>query len=638
MNKTRNRVRSIFLHAVENIPPEQWEAYLDEVCADDPDLRSRVNALLEADQRADSLLDGPEPTDPAEPLAFGALAVAPVEGPGSVIGPYKLLEVLGEGGMGVVYMAEQTKPVRRKVALKIIKPGMDTRQVIARFEAERQALALMDHPAIAKVLDAGATEQGRPYFVMELVKGVPITTYCDTVYLTPRERLELFIPVCQAIQHAHQKGIIHRDIKPSNVLIAMVDGKPVPKVIDFGVAKAIDQRLTERTLFTQHGAIVGTFEYMSPEQAELSGLDIDTRSDIYALGVLLYELLAGSTPLEKEKVREAAYSEILRLIQEEEPPKPSTRLSDSGDRLPSLAAQRRTEPSRLAKQVRGELDWIVMKCLEKDRRRRYETTNALVADLQRYLDHEPVEAGPPSTSYRLRKFARRNRAMLATAVVLATALVAGTAVSTWQAIRATNAEKRTAVALEEARKQSRLAERHLHAALLRQVREAIDLRHLDQAQEILDTTRTGLDGTDLRDFVWYYLRRLARRELVLLPGSELRLFEASLSRDGRTLAALYQWSPIVLLDLPSERPRLTVTAAPGTRWVAPRLTTDGRILVVMDHTPGEDKHFELEIWDAATGRLGATRSIGHPLTRPTQVGPSHESTEFLAGERMIAFL
>jgi serine/threonine protein kinase len=439
MNETRNRVRSIFLNAVENYPPERWAAYLDEVCGGDPDLRARVQALLEADQKADSLLDRPGPSEPGEPNPSGPTLGPPSEGPGTVIGPYKLLEVLGEGGMGIVYRAEQTQPVRRSVALKIIKPGMDTRQVIARFEAERQALALMDHPSIAKVLDAGTTEQGGPYFVMELVKGVPITTYCDTVHLTTRDRLELFVPVCQAIQHAHQKGIIHRDIKPSNVLITMVDGKPVPKVIDFGVAKAIAQRLTERTIFTQHGAIVGTFEYMSPEQAELSGLDIDTRSDIYALGVLLYELLAGSTPLEKEKLRQAAYSEILRLIREEEPPKPSTRLSDSGDRLASLAAQRRTEPARLAKQVRGDLDWIVMKAIDKDRTRRYETANGFARDIQRHLDGDPVDAGPPSAWYKLRKFARRHRAILAAVALVALALITGTAVSVWQAVVARRA-------------------------------------------------------------------------------------------------------------------------------------------------------------------------------------------------------
>ena len=292
---------------------------------------------------------------------------------------------------------------------------MDSRQVIARFEAERQALAMMDHVNIARVLDAGATESGRPYFVMELVHGVPITKYCDDNHLTPRQRLELFVPVCQAIQHAHQKGIIHRDIKPSNVMVTLYDGKPVPKVIDFGVAKATEQKLTERTLFTQYGTLVGTLEYMSPEQAEMSALGVDTRSDIYSLGVLLYELLTGSTPLSHKRLKEAAFAEILRLIREEEPPRPSTRLSDSGEALASISAKRHTEPAKLTKLVRGELDWIVMKTLEKDRNRRYETAKDFAADVQRYLGDEPVQACPPSAGYRLRKFARRNKRALATA-------------------------------------------------------------------------------------------------------------------------------------------------------------------------------------------------------------------------------
>src|SRR5262249_53742926 len=304
---------------------------------------------------------------------------------------YKLLQQIGEGGMGVVWMAEQTQPVQRKVALKVIKPGMDSRQVIARFEAERQALALMDHVNIARGFDAGTTEAGRPYFVMELVHGVPITRYCDDSHLTPRERLELFVPVCQAIQHAHQKGIIHRDVKPSNVMITLYDGKPVPKGIDFGVAKAIEQKLTERTLFTQYGTMVGTLEYMSPEQAEMSALGVDTRSDIYSLGVLLYELLTGSTPLTHKRFKGAAYPEILRIIKEEERPRPSTRLSDSGEALASISTLRKTEPAKLTKLMRGELDWIVMKALDKDRNRRYDTAGALAADVRRYLHDEPVQ-------------------------------------------------------------------------------------------------------------------------------------------------------------------------------------------------------------------------------------------------------
>jgi serine/threonine protein kinase len=299
------------------------------------------------------------------------------------------LQQIGEGGMGAVYMAEQIQPVQRKVALKLIRPGMDSRQVIARFEAERQALAMMDQVNIARDFDGGTTENGRPYFVMELVHGVPITKYCDDNQLTPRERLELFVPVCQAIEHAHQKGIIHRDIKPSNVMVTLYDSKPVPKVIDFGVAKATEQKLTERTLFTQFGTMVGTFEYMAPEQAETSALGVDTRSDIYSLGVLLYELLTGSTPLTAKRMKEATYSEILRMIKEE-PTKPSTRLSDTGHALASIAAQRKTEPAILTRLVKGELDWIVMKTLEKDRNRRYATANDLAADVERYLSDEPV--------------------------------------------------------------------------------------------------------------------------------------------------------------------------------------------------------------------------------------------------------
>jgi serine/threonine protein kinase/tetratricopeptide (TPR) repeat protein len=436
------RARDIFLHAVGRLPADRWDAYVGEACGGDAGLAGRVRHLLRAHADAGSFLESPV-VDPA-----GTVDRATAEGPGDVIGPYKLLEQIGEGGFGVVYLAEQTDPVRRKVALKVLKPGMDSRQVLARFEAERQALAIMDHPHIARVFDGGATPSGRPYFVMELVRGVPITQYCDDHKLEPRQRLELFVQVCQAVQHANQKGVIHRDIKPSNVLVSRHDTAAVVKVIDFGVAKALGQTLTDKTLFTGVAQMVGTPLYMSPEQAGMSDLDVDTRSDIYSLGVLLYELLTGTTPFTKERFKQAAYDEIRRIIREEEPPKPSTRLSDATASLPSVAAQRQTEPARLTKLVRGELDWIVMKALEKDRNRRYETANGFSMDVQRYLAGEVVQACPPSAVYRLRKFARKHRVMLTTAGAVAAALVAGFAVAAWQAVEATRA-KGAAVANEQ---------------------------------------------------------------------------------------------------------------------------------------------------------------------------------------------
>jgi len=434
MTAQRHDERSIFLEAIERRSTAERAAYLEHACGGDPQLRAEVEALLEAHQQSGDLLDAADVGESA------TMTLPPLEHPGTQIGPYKLLQQIGEGGMGVVFMAEQKEPLARRVALKIIKPGMDSRQVIARFEAERQALALMDHPNIAKVLDAGTTDAGRPFFVMELVHGVSITKYCDEHRLTPRERLELFVPVCQAVQHAHQKGIIHRDLKPSNVLVTRYDGQAAPKVIDFGVAKATGAALTERTLFTEFGAVVGTFEYMSPEQAETNQYDIDTRSDIYSLGVLLYELLTGTTPLERKRLKESALLEVLRLIREEDPPRPSTRLSTT-EGLPSIAANRSSEPRKLSVLVRGELDWIAMKCLDKDRNRRYETASALATDVQRYLSDEPVQASPPSAAYRFRKFARRNKAAFTTAVLFAALLAIGTIVSSLLAIRAMKAER-----------------------------------------------------------------------------------------------------------------------------------------------------------------------------------------------------
>ncbi|HEY2252121.1 MAG TPA: serine/threonine-protein kinase, partial [Planctomycetaceae bacterium] len=505
--------------------------YLRQVCGDDGALHDRVARLVQEYRAHPSFLESPLqaffPTLDMPPES------RPGEGPGTVIGPYKLLQQIGEGGMGVVYMAEQAVPVRRKVALKIIKPGMDTREVIARFEAERQALALMDHPNIAKVFDGWTTDEkaegrrikdekaasspldssiilpssafrsGRPYFVMELVPGVPITDYCDQNNLPVHERLELFITVCHAVQHAHQKGIIHRDIKPSNVLVTLHDSRPVPKVIDFGVAKAIGQQLTDKTLFTQFAQMVGTPLYMSPEQAQLSGQDVDTRGDIYSLGVLLYELLTGTTPFERGRLKKAALDEIRRMIREEDPPKPSTRLSElsrsglpsrtSGKEqaanhtgsarpeghtsLASVAALRKTEPRRLSQLVRGDLDWIVMKALEKDRNRRYETANGFAADVVRFLSDEPVTACPPSTAYRFRKFARRNRVGLLTAGLLSAGLLVAMSAIGW-AIRDRSAvveEVARDRAAREARVEGRICE------VLDEIQAAYDQDRLPEA-------------------------------------------------------------------------------------------------------------------------------------------------------------
>src|SRR5262245_5500488 len=420
---TKPTIETILGGAVEIVDAGERQAFIERACADDAALREQVERLVANHFRAgDNFLERPAAVLETSAFAPADAAI------GTRIGPYKLLELIGEGGMGTVWMAEQKEPIQRRVAIKVIKAGMDSRQVLARFEAERQALALMDHPNIANGRDAGSTEpdarardagtlacaagSGRPYFVMELVKGTPITNYCDDKHLSVRERLELFGDVCRAVQHAHQKGVIHRDLKPSNILIAPFDGKPVLKVIDFGVAKATGQRLTEATLFTGFGVVVGTPEYMSPEQAETNNQDVDTRSDIYSLGVLLYELLTGSTPLTRKRVKEAPLLEVLRVIREEEPPRPSTRLSESKDTLPSISAQRQTDPAKLTKLVRGELDWIVMKALEKDRNRRYETANGFAMDVQRYLADEPVQACPPSAWYRFRKFTRRNKIAL----------------------------------------------------------------------------------------------------------------------------------------------------------------------------------------------------------------------------------
>lgn len=489
-------LESIFFAALDKHAPAERMAYLDDACAGNSDLRGSIERMLAAQAVVGNFLEQPAVAEAAgvhqDPLIS--------ETPGTVIGPYRLLQQIGEGGMGFVFMAEQTEPIQRMVAFKIIKPGMDTRQVIARFEAERQALAMMDHPNIAHVIDAGTTVTGRPYFVMELVKGVPITKYCDENQLTLRERLELFLPVCQAVQHAHQKGLIHRDLKPSNILVAEYDNHAVPKVIDFGVAKATGRKLTDRTMFTEYGQLIGTFEYMSPEQAKLNQLDIDTRSDIYSLGVLLYELLTGSTPFERKRLQDTPFDERLRIIREEEPPKPSTRLG-TVEGLPLIAANRRLEPLKLNRLVRGELDWVAMKALEKDRERRYETANDLAADIQRYLNNETVEACPASAAYRFRKFTHRHRFGVAAGLALAVALVLGVAGTTggmiW-ALRERKAEQASAaLATTQALRSDRVA--HFLIDMMQGVSPSVAVgRDTTLLREIVDQTVARVD-TDLRD-------------------------------------------------------------------------------------------------------------------------------------------
>ncbi len=502
MNEPHKSVGAIFDAAIE-LPPERRAAHVQEACAGDDALRRRVEALLGAHESAESFMNSP---------AFAArgetVAVKSAEQPGDRIGRYKLLQQIGEGGCGVVYMAEQEEPVHRRVALKIIKLGMDTKSVIARFEAERQALALMDHPNIAKVLDAGATDTGRPYFVMELVRGVKITDYCDQNNLSTEERLKLFMQVCQAIQHAHQKGIIHRDIKPSNILVTVNEpgGPGCPKVIDFGIAKATTgQRLTDKTIFTAFEQFIGTPAYMSPEQAMMTSLDIDTRTDIYALGVLLYELLTGKTPLDQKELLAAGVDEMRRAIREKEPARPSTRLSTMLEgELTTTAKHRHTDPPILIHLLRGDLDWIVMKALEKDRARRYETANGLARDIQRYLADEPVVARPPSKLYRFQKLARRNKLAFAAGAAVLLALVAGLAISTWFFIQE-KAARRIAVAAEQkqthslqraeaSEKQARAINRFLTEDLLFQATPERNAREKQVTmEEVLNVATSKLD-------------------------------------------------------------------------------------------------------------------------------------------------
>jgi WD40 repeat protein/serine/threonine protein kinase len=625
----------IFAEALRLPTPEGRTAYLKQACGNDEPLRRRVEALLHDHDNAGRFLDNPPAAVSASTISV-ATGMVPLTGkPGDRIGRYRILERIGEGGCGVVYVAEQEEPVRRRVALKVIKLGMDTRQVIARFEAERQALALMDHPNIAKVLDGGATETGRPFFVMELVKGVRITDYCDKNNLSTSERLGLFTQVCHAIQHAHQKGIIHRDIKPSNILVTVNDGVPVPKVIDFGIAKATtDQRLTDKTLYTAIEQFIGTPAYMSPEQAELSGLDIDTRSDIYALGVLLYELLTGKTPFDAKRLVEAGLNEIRRIISEEEPPRPSTRISIlTAEEQTTTAKRRDTDPPRLLHLVRGDLDWIVMKALEKDRTRRYETANGLAADVKRHLDNEPVVARPPSTGYRLQKAFRRNKLAFVAASAVALALVLGLGFSTWSFLRERKAhaseiaarriadeqrqkaEASARTAQEQTKRaESQQAEAHrlLYVADMNLVQIAWDQTHLGRLKELLDETQSFPE----RGFEWYYWQRETHRAMLTLRGIN-GISSVAFSPDGQRIVTGSGWPSVKLWDAASGRGLLTIQLPPSAALFpisCVALSPDGQRIAGGGNEGAK-------VWDAVSGNelltlKGHTNSISSVAFSP----------------------
>jgi eukaryotic-like serine/threonine-protein kinase len=592
--------RDIFLAASAIADPLERDAFLTAACAD-PGQKQRLRALLEAEPGLGTFLEAP-----ARPAASTGLD----EGPGTVIGPYKLLEEIGEGGMGVVFMAEQTGTVHRRVALKVIKPGMDSRHVIARFEAERQALALMEHPNIARVLDAGTTPSGRPYFVMELVRGIAVTEYCDQNRVDPEGRLRLFITVCRAIEHAHQKGIIHRDIKPSNVMVTLHDGQPVAKIIDFGVAKATGQKLTEGTLFTAYGEMIGTPAYMSPEQAEMASSDVDTRSDIYSLGVLLYELLTGTTPLESERLRAAGFSEIQRLIRDQAPPRPSVRLGTLGDSATVLASNRGTEPKLLARMLAGDVDWIMMKALEKDRNRRYGSPGSFADDIERYLRGEAIEARPPSRLYRLRKFGRKHRTGVLAATAIVLALFTGTALAAWQAIVATLAETKAHQAQDVAQAQRRQAVTNLYHALVQgasALRRARGMGYRAQVfkllQQALQLETPGKDIDRLRDEAVACLGDFVGLEPITWDDfpEGIQIQKIALTPDGQWMAIALDKGPVQIRNVStSARLQLSESAVdlgfdPANRCLV-TAGTKGTIKVWQDYgTAGAPAAFVIEM-------------------------------------------